>query len=354
MLSHKGTNWKEHFLNEQGKTEEGSRDKEQVFYDSISSRIREVVLHFAKNNGSPMRANHAKIIGGFTNAVFSISTNLSKDFQVGFLIPGKTYKTTVRFSNANGAFIDDDSKPDLRGVALRIETEVGYHDFLMTNAEEHHARDAREAIIAIQAGVEKDIIANKIPGDLPPEDAIAGLIGALPFLIKHLGLKTAWRIAQTLKKQMKTPVESVLNETFWSRAPIAIGQNFTSENSIALKYRLAPTTTKSENPIPEKDLAKKLEAELSSHDAKFFFQVQRFQNEIDTPIEDATKAWNSEFETIAELVIPKNSQLQNELVDQIKFNPWNIDRNHFLPIGSMNRSRKKAYDASVQARTQSS
>ena len=60
-------------------------------------------------------------------------------------------------------------------------------------------------------------------------------IGALPFLIKHLGLKTAWHIANTLKKQMNLKVESLSSETFWSRAPIAIGNMNKPENTIAVK-----------------------------------------------------------------------------------------------------------------------
>lgn len=344
--------WKEEYLNAEGKTEDGSEEQEQLFFDSIAQKIKEVVTHFATGNHHAMRANHAKIIAGFTKVRFQVSPDLAPDLQVGFLIPGKVYNAIVRFSNANGAFIEDDSKPDLRGMALRIQTDNGDHDFLMTNAEEHHAKDAREAIFAIEAGVEKDIIADKIPGHFPGEDAVAGMIGALPYLMKHLGLKTAWRIAQTLKKQMNIPVESMSTETFWSRAPMAIGNVSSPRESIAIKYRLSPSMAKSEKPRAEKDLQKKLQEDLAKADVKFLFQAQRFVNEDDTPIEDSTKAWTSPFETIGELIIPQHAKKENELVDSMLFSPWNIDIQNFRPLGSMNRSRKKAYNASVRARTQ--
>lgn len=351
MVNNISTAWKEEYLNAEGKHEGGSEEQEQVFFDSIAIKIKKVVEHFTANNHHPMRANHAKIIAGFTAARFHVSNDLATDLQVGFLNPGKIYNAIVRFSNANGALIEDDSKPDLRGAAIRIQTENGDHDFLMTNAEEHHAKDAREAIIAIEAGVEKDIIADKIPGQPPGEDAVAGMVGALPYLIKHLGLKTGWRIAQTLKQQMKIPVESLSTETFWSRAPMAIGNIALPEKSIAIKYRLLPFRKKTEKPKAEKNLQHKLLEELDKGDVNFFLQVQRFINESDTPIEDSTKAWTSQFETIGELIIPQYSKMENEVVDNLMFSPWNIDLQNFRPIGSMNRSRKKAYGASVHART---
>ncbi len=352
-------NWKEEYLNEEGKMENGSKEKEDIFFEQVAKQIRDVVNHFKEDNDKiPRRANHAQILAGFTDAIFSVLPFplLPADLSVGFLIPGKEYKAILRFSNASGEIVDSDSKPDLRGVALRIETEKGKHDFLMTNAELHHAKDAREAIITIRAGVEKDVIADKIPDILPLEDEIAGFIGALPFLVKHLGLKTGWHIANTLKKQMKIKVESLSTETYWSRSPIAIGNVITTKQPIAVKYRLRPATKKTEtDKINEVklNLGKKLEDELSTRDIKFIFEVQRFKNHDDTPIEDATKSWGDDasFEPIAELIIPQNSKNEKNLVDNLAFSPWNIDETNFKPLGSMNRSRKKAYTASFEERT---
>lgn len=355
-----GTNWHEEYLNEEGKFENGNPEKEAVFFGQIAKQIRDVVLHYKEdNNNTARRANHAQIIAGFTNTRFSVlpSPELPEDLAVGFLMPGKDYSAIIRFSNASGEIVDDDSKPDLRGLALRIQTDDGNQDFLMTNAELHHAKDAREAMITIRAGVEKNIIADAIPDFLPLEDTISGLAGALPFLIKHLGLKTGWQIAQTLKKQMKRKVESLSTETFWSRAPIAIGREIKPESSIAVKYRLRPVTTKSEQheiSHGEKNLRKKLEDELNTNDIKYIFEVQRFLDPINTPIEDSTKSWgdDSSFQAIAELIIPRNSKNERDFVDSLIFNPWNIDTSHFKPLGSMNRSRKIVYAASVEARSE--
>jgi len=353
-----GINWKEEYLNEEGKLDNGSIEKEEIFFDQIAKQIREVVNHFTPdNNHVPSRANHAKIIAGFANAIFRVlpSPAFPQDLTVGFLVPGLEYKAILRFSNANGEITGDDSKPDLRGVALRIETGSGNQDFLMTNAELHHAKDAREAMITIRAGVEKDIIADMIPDHLPLEDQIAGMFGALPFLVKHLGFKTALRIAGTLKKQMKLKVESISTETFWSRAPLAIGNAMTPAQSAAVKYRLRPAIKKTEQEHikqGEKDLTQKFEDELSTRDIKFYFEVQRFKDSVSTPIEDSTISWgdDSSFEPIAELIIPMKSKNEKELVDGLTFSPWNLDAAHFRPLGSMNRSRRKVYAASAEER----
>lgn len=347
--------WKETFLNESGEMKNGTPETENIFFDELAKQIREVVVHFKKdNNGKKQRANHAKILAGFTNAIFRILpvNEFTRDLYVGFLIPGKEYKTTIRFSNAGAEIVSDDSMPDLRGVALQIETQNGVNDFLMTNAELHHAKNANEAMIAIRAGVERDVIADMIPDIVPGENEIAGLIGALPFLIKHLGLKTGFHIANTLKKQMKIKVESLSTETFWSRAAIAMGRDTTPGNSIAVKYRIRPSIEKRDQHhiTAEKNLESELMKRLSERDIKFYFEVQRFKNAEETPIEDSTKKWTTEFFPIAELIIPKGSSNDKELVDQVEFSPWNIDANHFKPLGSMNRSRKKVYEASVGER----
>jgi len=131
------------------------------------------------------------------------------------------------------------------------------------------------------------------------------------------------------------------------------------EEAIAVKYRLRPTINKTE---PDKikqgesDLAQKLEDELSNRDIKFYFEVQRFKDPENTPIEDGTKSWgdDSSFESIAELIIPRKSKNEKEWVDALSFSPWNIDEANFKPLGSMNRCRRKVYAASFGERQKKS
>ena len=347
-----GTGWKEEYLNEEGKRENGSPQGEEIFFGKISQEIIEVVRHFEKDNSRPLRGNHAKILAGITDARFRISPDIPADLSVGFLQPGNEYKAIVRFSNASSEFTNDDSKPDLRGAAIRVITEGGENDFLMTNAEQHHARDAREAMVTIMASTRKDSVADLIPGKSGFEDKVAGLVGAFPYLVTHLGLETARRIAGTLKTQMEREVKSLATEHFWSRAPIAIGKNpENADESVAVKYKLEPVA--SDESGNSQDLGNELKERLSRDEVKFLFRVQRFVDAENTPIEDATVEWSkaSDLETIAELIIPQNAVINDSSVDDLVFSPWRIDRTHFRPLGSMNRSRKRVYAASASLRS---
>lgn len=346
-----GTGWQEKYLNEEGERGEGFTEKqEEQFFDKIAEQIREVVSHFSKDNGRGMRANHAKIVAGFTDAEFRVAPDIPADLAVGFLRePGRVYKAIVRFSNASGDATGSDAKPDLRGVGLRVLTDEGDHDFLMTNAEQHHAVDAREAMVAIIASTKKDDAEDLIPGETFL-DKLAGLV-ALKHLKEKLGRETGQRIADTLKGQVAREVRSLATESYFSRAPLAVGEVSDPRRSVAVKYRLA-SAEKDEAGDPQ-NLARELGTRLGGGEVKFHFQVQRFVNETVTPIEDATKIWSeaSPFaETIAELVIPRGAKPRDEEVDRIVFDPWRVNSAHFRPLGSMNRSRRKVYAASVAER----
>jgi hypothetical protein len=347
--------WKEEFLNAEGKRKHGTPETEEVFFNHLATQIRDVVRHYAENHeGIKQRANHARILAGFTRARFTIlpSTAETKDLFNGFISEGKSYDTIIRFSNASGATITNDALPDLRGAALRIHTTDGPQDFLMTNAEPHHARDAREAMIAIESGVMKDIIAGRIPDNFPGEETLAGVLGALPYMVRHMGLD-GFKMAGTLKRQMKLKVESLATETFWSRAPMAIGPDTTPENAKAVKFRLRPARSKrQQNEITQSasNLEEELMHRLEQDDVGFMFEVQFYQDETTTPIEDSSVSWPTPFFPIASLTIPKGSANEKEEVDALHFSPWNVDARHFRPLGSMNRSRKKVYAASVDER----
>lgn len=322
----------------------GSQEKEARLIDQFVKEIQEVARTYEKANGRIMRAQHAKMLAGFTNAEFRISPEIPEDLRVGFIQPGATYKAHVRFSNAGSAFRQSDKEPDLRGVAVRVMVdETNYHDFLMTNAEQHHAKDAREAMATTVAFADTSSLA-KLKG--------------IARLVARVGPLAALRIVKTLKQQMQRSVASLATEQFFSRAPLAIG-------AVAVKYKLTPhaeeptaeTLEKSQNEKhPEPDLRKELAARLKQGDVIFYFKIQRYVDAQRTPINDATKVWNSPYETMAQLVIPRQdletgeARANEKLIENTAFNPWNVFSNEFEPVGSMNRARRRVYQASAVRR----
>lgn len=306
----------------------GNRDAEQALIDRFEAEIRTVARVYGIENGVILRAQHAKMLGGFTSARFQIVDSIDEELQVGFLRPGGEYPAEVRFSNAAGTVASTDVQPDLRGAAIRVLLADGQSmDFLMTSANAHHARDSEEAMATI--------VSFAIGGLFPR------LRGVLR-LIRRVGLSDARRIIRTLKSQMARPVESVATEHFYSRSPLVIG-------STAVKYRLAPLAEPSSNPVAQPDLSSELASRLEANDVVFEFQVQEYVDRHRTPIEDATVEWDSPFVTIARLTIPRGSETDPTL-DRQAFNPWNVPSDDFTPIGSMNRARLRVYEASASLR----
>lgn len=326
----------------------GSEEKEKELIDQMAREVREVVESLSTEiNGVRVRrrAQHAKILAGIKNAEFRISSGIPNDLRAGFLKPGAVYPAIVRFSNAGGFIRTDDSEEDLRGVAIKINPPEGRdHDFLMTNAEEHHAKDAFEAMSTSVAFSTEGALRQMLDADNKAIQALDGFIE----LAKRVGPIDAGRIVLTLKRQMKIPVESLATETYWSRAPLRIGE-------VVVKYLLSPVIQKDKSKQPEKNLGEELKRRLEQGEVRFDFQVQRYVKEDDTPLEDAREAWKSQPETIAELVIPRQTLVDDrEFFERLEFNPWHLNTDTFEPVGSMNRARKRVYPSGVDARKQSS
>ncbi len=307
----------------------GTEEIERGLFEKMGKQVQQKIKNIAKKyNTAPRRPQHAKMLAGIKNGTFRVLPDLAEDLQVGFLKSGLAYPAIVRFSNAAAFFTSDDSQ-DLRGVAIEIlPFEGNVQDFLMTNAERHHARNAVEAMATSLAFCKEGFL-NK-------------MIGAAE-LATHVGPKVALHIIKTLTKQTKIPVESIATETFWSRAPLRIGE-------VVLKYRLKPAIQKVEPAKSNANLAEEFKSRLKGDDVKFSFQIQRYIDERLTPLEDATKTWNSPFELIAELLIPRQDLINDEVFFKtLHYNPWKVNSKEFEPVGNMNRARKIVYASAEDA-----
>lgn len=327
----------------------GSEEKERELIEKMALEVREVVESLRdENRGVRRRAQHAKMVAGIENAEFRVSSDVPEDLRVGFLKPGAAHPAVVRFSNANGFIREDDAADDLRGAAIKIRPpEGGEHDFLMTNAEEHHAKDAFEAMSTSVAFSTEGALRQLTDSD--DSDSVIQAIDGVVELAKRVGPIDALRIVLKLKGQMKIPVESLATETYWSRAPLRIGET-------VVKYRLSPVVEKVTPEQSNPDLGGDLRRLLERSEVRFAFQVQRYVNEDKTPLEDARERWESPFQTIAELFIPRQSLADDDspFFEGMSFNPWHVNTQDFEPVGNMNRARKAVYPAGVNARRQSS
>ncbi len=349
-----GIGWKEVYLN-------GSPQEEAKLFGSYKQEIRQVQRETRTNTRASniLRAQHAKGLVATKRAKFRIK-DVPEHLRVGLFQPGRTYDAVVRFSNAHGAVRADD-KNDLRGVAIRVAPDLEEeHDFLMTNAPKHHARNVPEIIALSKAFAAPGLLTRVLntlgvgsssvaPGRIRE---LSDLIAGVRRLFLKLGLGPTWRIMTTLIHQTSVPVESLATETYYSRAPIAFGP-------VALKYRLVPEVEKSSQPVQESDLHGELGRRLARGDVGFHFQVQLFVNESETPIEDPTKEWPATvapFATIATLTIEQQDLTSEQAVqdaaelEAFAFDPWNVSSPDFRPLGEFNRARRVIYPASVRLR----
>lgn len=292
----------------------------------VSRQVREIQGHTGE---APRRPQHAKTLATTSNARFVVCSDLSEDLRVGFLVPDASYPATLRFSNA-GALIVNDREADLRGLAAKIRVDKHVeHDFLGTNAEIHHAKNAFEAMWASYY--------------LYKSGLVAKVLGIGRLMLK-VGFQSGQRIIKTLNYQVNRPVISLATETFWSRSPYRFGQ-------VVGRFRIgavqAPEPLGAETDSLGVDLAKRCEGRA----VEYILELQRYHDEATTPLEDSTLAWSTPFERIGTFRIEKGTSLQNFTdVEPLQFSPWNISSEEFEPLGNMNRARKLVYQASQRAR----
>ncbi|VTR95806.1 peroxidase : Animal heme peroxidase OS=Streptomyces ipomoeae 91-03 GN=STRIP9103_08386 PE=4 SV=1: Catalase: An_peroxidase [Gemmata massiliana] len=306
----------------------------------LAERILRVQKWLQERNrlGHPLRAFHAKIRLGVENAVLRFNGDLPANLTVGFARPGAEYRgVIVRLSNASGS-IQPDAKRDMRGIAIRVKVSSGeFHDFLMTNGPVSHAKNGTEFIAFAEA--------------------LAGSRLKLPFrLLFNLGPYTAIRMFRNVLRYACARIESLAEETYWSRGPLKWGPDRCG------RVRFVPATSTKPNQPPSKDHIDYLRLDIADRlrggPVEFDLLFQPFFDKEKTPIEDASKLWRDDVSApikIGRLIIPQQdldvaeARAVEERVDRMVFNPWHTT-DDFRPLGHINRARKVVYAASASYR----
>ena len=289
-----------------------------------------------RNFPSPVRrAVHAKQHLGVTNARFEVCENIPNDIRLSLFAEENSFDATVRFSSASGVARPDSVK-DLFGIAVRVHVgEQHAHDFLATNAPASHARDAYQ-FMALLRSITKPFRF------------------LLPFrLMFAIGPFEAVRMLYVVLTSRRK-ISSVLAESYWSRAPIAVGER------VAVRYTFVPQNSPATAPKDANPNFLRAEAlsQLQQRDVKFDLVFQRFVNEKKTPIEDSSANWSESDSPpfkVAELTIPKQklglaaTDAIEAQVHELQFNPWRTSQ-ELRPLGSQNRARQLVYKSSSDFR----
>lgn len=290
----------------------------------------------------PARALHAKGQAG-VDAEFEVLPDLPEAARQGlFAVPAK-YAAYVRFSNG-GPVRGPDSKPDVRGVAIKVLGVEGRkiipglegartQDFLLIGTPSTPFRDAYEFVSVVTAAVQP--------------------LTLLPKVIARLGVGRALGLLPKLVKQLGGPIASLATKSYFSAVAIQYGP-------YAVHYALAPhakpdgaTPGKSPDSLGE-DLARRLRQGPVVYD----FRVQFYVDETRTPIEDASVEWRVEdapFVTVARLTLlsqdPESERGRHLArdIENLSFDPWHALEAH-RPLGNIMRARNVAYRLSTKER----
>ncbi len=321
------TNWQE-------KSDPGEAQR----FEGYAEQLRELQRRGA-HGGPPDRALHAKAQAGVLGE-FTVLPDLPAHARVGLFATPQTYRALVRYSNGSGAR-QDDRKPDVRGIAVKLVGVAGKkvipgmedaktQDFLLIRSPSTPFKNADEFVPFVQA-------------------AVSPLTG-LPKVIAKLGFGRTLQILKVATKQFGLPVLPLAATHYFSALPIRFG-------AYAMRCALKPAAqdsgaARSKSPDYLRD---ELAALLRTQAVTYDFQLQFFEDEKTTPIEDASVDWSSPYLTVGRLTLPvqdvssERGKRVAALVEKLSFDPWHAQE-ELRPLGNMMRARNAAYRLSTQER----
>jgi catalase len=262
-------------------------------------------------------------------AEFHVVPPVGKALHRGIFSTARVYPAYVRFSNS-GSNPHDGREKDVRGAAIKVmgvegtkllDDERFTQDFLLVDSPVFMAEDPEDFVWFLQ------LRARQKKGEIKPEELDAHFPLFFP---------------------ARSFVRNVLTRTYYSQTAYALGHD------LKVKYRLRPHVPDVLPPLTDEEAAAKdahyLMQELARTVAReqviFDFEIQLFENDAVTPLDDPRKEWPSPFVKVATLVIPRQdvteSQARKALVEHMSLNPWHSLREH-EPVGRMNRMRRDVY-----------
>lgn len=259
--------------------------------------------------------------------------DLPEELRQGLFSKAGPWDVHVRLSNG-ASRVQKDATPDIRGFALSVRGLDGpgalggpttAQDFLLIPRE----------VFGMDVGpfVELALAA--------PE----GPFAVLKALVRTHGLWRGFQEVRRLQASLATPFSGFLTEAFFSAAPIAWGP-------YAARVRLQPDPAAA-RPAAERgdDLAAEVLTRLQRAPSVHALQVQLYEDEATTPIEDPRVNWTSPYVTVGTLTLPVQGpdEAFAAEVERDGFDPWRALAEH-RPLGQIMRARKHAYHASTRGR----
>jgi hypothetical protein len=289
-------------------------------------------------DGSLARQFHGKT-HACLRAILTIDPPDDPTLRHGLFAQAGRYPALVRFSNS---FFDDDSHPDVRGMAIKLGgvagavcegAPPGQQDFVLMNEATGPARDAAEAMHLFRAldGIRR---------------VTAAAIMAPRYLFPSLlPWRVRWRYFAFLSISGLRHLlgRDLAQMTYNSVTPYRLGDG-------ATRFLVRPdAAAMARRPARGRDLCARLQSVLDAGPIRFEFCLQARRLDGD-PLDDARRAWKSPVRAVGVLEIPPQDAAAGvALGDRLTFSPWNCLAAH-EPLGSVNGLRRAAYAASAENR----
>lgn len=310
---------------------------------SIADLIAQSIKERYPADKRPARRDAHPKAHGCVSATFTVEADVPDALAQGIFIPGRSYKSWIRFSNGNADPKRPDVKGDARGMAIKLmgvpgakllpaESTAQTQDFIMINHPVFFIDDPGDYLTLIKRGTSKNPLVKLLA----------------PFALGLTGAKIARAIS---KKQIENP----LYTRFWSMVPYRLGDDARKQ---AIKFSARPCLVHANNNIPKDPGANYLRTamanRLSNGDACFDFMVQPRRSEA-MKVEDSKTEWlesEAPFIKVATIHIPKqvfDTPERNEFCENLSFTPWHSLPEH-RPLGGVNRVRRTVYEQTSKLR----
>ncbi|AZG44463.1 catalase family protein [Gordonia insulae] len=326
-------------------------DNEEKLFDEMANKLRANNEKAYRKHKRGLRDAHAKS-HGILRGELEVLPDLPPELAQGFFATPGTYPVITRLSTTSGVIRSDQIR-GVRGLGIKVigvdpenKTLPDDHevtqDFIMVTHREFLFPDA-EAYL--KKGIPLAILLANLSDTM-----INVLSEGLALVNKLIPLRPTLAV-------FVRPNTHILGDTFYSSAPLRYGDYVARMLYAPRSPEVRALAGQSAAHYPGVNALQDMVVDFfGEHDAEYELRVQLCTDLRTMPIEDATVDWSEEaspHRTVAVIRFPKQDPYTPERRaygdDILSFNSWRCIREH-RPLGSINRLKRKVYDASSQFR----
>ncbi|MGV0744645.1 catalase family protein [Mycolicibacterium sp. XJ870] len=332
---------------------EQPRPDEDALIEKITAKLRKNNERAYRKYKHGLRDAHAKS-HAILRGELIVAEGLRPELAQGMFAQPRTYPVIARISSTSGVLRSDKMR-GVRGLGVKVLGVEGpramadepntTQDFVLVTHEEFLFGGARDYL---RMGMPTATVLARLP------DSALAAGSELLGLLKRIGLRIPDNLAVFIAEN-----RPILGETFFSSAPIRYGD-------YVARFKYAPLSTEVrdlENQRlprnPSQDAHRDLIMDFfAKHTAEYELSVQLCTDEKTMPIEDARVHWDakaSPYLPVAKVVFgrqnPYSAVRRAYGDDVLSFNSWRGLEAH-RPLGSINRLKRKVYEASSDFRHQ--